>query len=250
MTAAAALGTPARYLAEVGSTMDEAAAWAAVGAPHGAVVVAEHQRGGRGRHGRPWTAPPGQSLLFTVVLRPDLAADRVGLVPLAAGLAVADAAASFGVGARVKWPNDVRVDGRKLAGVLAETTWARGRPCVALGVGLNVAQDAFPSPLDRTATSLRLETGQPVSRLAPLRPILDRLGELLALAGSDPAALVACVEARMERGGERVEVRDPASGRALTAGRVLGLSPTGALRLATDAGERAVYAGEVTLAAP
>ncbi len=250
VTAVAALGTPARHLASVGSTMDEAAAWAADGAPHGALVVAEHQRGGRGRHGRVWDAPLGQSLLFTVVLRPDLPPDRVGLVPLAAGLAVAEAAEAFGIPAEVKWPNDVRVGGRKLAGVLAETTWSRDRACVLLGVGLNVAQDAFPPPLDATATSLRLETGQPVPRLAPLRPLLDRLGALLGLAEAAPVALVAAVESRLEGIDGAVEVRDPASGALVAAGRVLGLSPSGALRLLTAGGERAVYAGEVTLSTP
>ncbi len=244
---APALGTPARHLASVGSTMDEAAGWAADGAPHGAVVVAEHQTGGRGRHGRDWVAPPGQSLLFTVVLR-GLSADRVGLVPLAAGLAVAQASEAFGVRARVKWPNDVHVDGRKLAGVLAETRWTPGRPCVLLGVGLNVGQDAFPPPLDRTATSLRLATGQPTDRLAPLGPTLDRLTAALALAETEPAALVAAVEARLEHVGQAVTVRDPGTGRVVARGAVLGLAPSGALRLGTEVGTVEVVAGEVTLA--
>ncbi len=228
--------------------MDEAAAWAAEGAPHGALVVAERQSGGRGRHGRAWTAETGQSLLFTVVLRPALDARGVGLMPLAAGLAVAEAVEAFGAGARIKWPNDVRVDGRKVAGILAETTWARGRPCVLLGVGLNVGQDAFPPPLDATATSLALATGQPVARLAPLRPLLDRLADALGRVASDPAGLVAAVEGRMEGVGEPVAVRDPATGRVVAEGRVLGLAPTGALRVATEDGEVAVVAGDVTLA--
>ena len=87
---ATALGTPIRHLASVASTMDEAARWAAEGAPDGAVVVAERQHGGRGRHGRVWASAPGQSLLLTVVLRPSLPAERIGLIPLAAGLAVAE----------------------------------------------------------------------------------------------------------------------------------------------------------------
>ena len=247
---ATALGTPIRHLASVASTMDEAARWAAEGAPHGAVVVAERQHGGRGRHGRVWASAPGQSLLLTVVLRPSLPAERIGLIPLAAGLAVAETAAAFGADARIKWPNDVRVEGRKLAGVLAETTWTGGRPHALLGIGLNVAQDAFPPPLDGTATSLLLATGQPVPRLAPLEPLLVRLGDMLGQAEADPDALVAAVEARMEGGGGRVAVRDPSSGRVVAEGRVLGLAPGGALRLATEAGEVEVVAGEVTLATP
>lgn len=234
------LGVPIRHLASVASTMDAAAAWA--DAPHGAVVVAEAQTAGRGRHGRAWQAAPGASLLFTVVLRP--AAAGVGLVPLAAGLAVAEAVGEWGVDARLKWPNDVRVGGRKLAGVLAETTWSGGAPRVLLGVGLNVSQTDFPPGL--RATSLRLESGQPVARLAPLSPILARLGDALGRAEADPAGLLAAVSARLESVGETVTVRDPAGGGAVS-GTVLGLAPDGALRLATEAGERAVYAGEVTL---
>lgn len=242
---ATALGRPARHLGAVGSTMDEAAAWAAEGAPHGALVVAEHQSAGRGRHGRRWASGPSRSLLFTLVLRPGLGADRLGLVPLAAGLAVAEAAGAFGVEARLKWPNDVRVEGRKLAGVLAETAWARGRPRVLLGVGLNVAQSAFPDGLE--ATSLRLEAGRPVGRLEPLDPVLGALGHRLAQAEASPAALLEAIEARLERPDGPVEVRDPATGRRVARGVVLGLAPDGALRLEAEAGETSVYAGEVTL---
>ena len=246
----ALVGTPIRHLGTVDSTMEEAARWAGQGAPHGAVVVAEHQTGGRGRHGRSWADAPDQSLLLTLVLRPTAGPDRVGLIPLAAGLAIAEVAASLGADARIKWPNDVRVERRKLAGVLAETTWSGARARVLLGVGLNVAQATFPPSLVDTATSLRLATGQPIARLAPLRPILDRLGALLDLAEADPAALLAAVEARLEGIGETVTVRDPASGRVVAEGRALSLAPNGALRLATDAGEHAVVAGEVTLAPP
>ena len=225
--------------------MDEAARWAAEGAPHGALVVAEHQHGGRGRHGRAWVGAPGQSLLFTLVLHPTLPLERAGLLPLAAGLAVAEAVEAFGVAASVKWPNDVRVDGRKLAGVLAGARGGR----VLLGVGLNAGQSSFPPELADVATSLRLETGQPVDRLAPLAPVLRRLEERLGQAASAPDRLVAAVEGRMEAVGTAVAVQDPGSGRTLHRGTVLGLAPDGALRLATAAGETAIYAGEVTLGA-
>lgn len=249
------LGHPVRHLPTVGSTMTEAAAWAADGAPHGALVVAEAQTAGRGRHGRTWTAAPGESLLLSVVLRPHLPAERLALVGLAAGLAAAEAAAALGVEARLKWPNDVLARSpsgalAKLAGVLAEASWTRGpgaRPAVILGVGLNVRQTAFPAGL--AATSLRLATGRDVERLAPLGPFLERLAARLAEAERAPGVLLAAVEARLVSVGETRSVRFPGTGRPALSGTVLGLAPDGALRLATPAGERTVHAGEVTLAA-
>ena len=244
------LGHPARHLDAVGSTMAEAAAWAEGGAPHGAVVVAEHQRAGRGRWGRTWADEPGQSLMLSVVLRPALDGGGGGLVPLAAGLALAEALDAFGVAASVKWPNDVRQGGRKLAGVLAEASWAGRRPTVVLGVGLNVEQATFPPSLAEVATSVRLVTGRPVERLAPLAPFLGRLARRLADAEAHAARLVADVEGRMEGRGEDVAVAFPGTDRAPVEGRVVGLDATGALRLETDGGERVVHAGEVTLAVP
>lgn len=228
--------------------MTEAAAWAASGAPHGAAVVAEHQTGGRGRHGRVWADTPGESLMLSLVLRPALRSERVGLVGLAGGLAVAEAAARFGVAATLKWPNDVRVDGRKLAGVLAEASWSAARPTVILGIGMNVRQASFPPTLADRATSLHRVTGRPVERLAPLAPLLDRLAVHLAEAEDAPRRLVRAVEARMEGIGETVAVGFPGLDRPPLEGVVLGLAPDGALRLDTDAGETHVRAGEVTLA--
>ena len=254
------LGDPARYVGTVGSTMTEAAAWAAAGAPHGAVVVAEAQTAGRGRHGRAWTAAPGESLLLSVVLRPTLRPERLALVGLAAGLAAAEAAEALGCSARIKWPNDVLArgaDGRlaKLAGVLAEASWTRapwtrvprtsGAPCVVLGLGLNVRQTAFPDGL--AATSLRIAAGLDIDRLAPLAPFLDRLAVHVACAERDPADLLAAVEARLVGVGDARTVRFPGTDRPALSGTVVGLAPDGALRLATDAGERVVHAGEVTL---
>ncbi len=225
--------------------MTEAASWAAQGAPHGAVVVAEHQTDGRGRHGRAWTAAPGEGLLFTVVLRPELEPSRLGLVPLAAGLGVAEAVAARGVEAQIKWPNDVRVGGRKLAGLLAEASHGRGGAVVLLGVGLNVGQSAFPGEL--AATSIGLETGAPARPLDLLSPILRAIERRLSQARTDPARLVADVEAQMEGIGQAVTVREHATGAVLADGRALGLAADGALRVDTGTGERAVYAGETTL---
>ena len=140
------LGRPRFHLRETTSTNDRARELAARGAPHGAIVTAGVQTAGRGRQGRTWTAPPGTALLVSIVLR-----DAPGLLPLRAGLAVADLS---GPPARVKWPNDVLVEGRKVAGILAE-----GRPAegwTVLGIGVNAALDvsALPPELRAGAASL------------------------------------------------------------------------------------------------
>ncbi len=251
---ASPLGAPARHLGAVASTMAEAAAWAADGAPHGALVTATHQTAGRGRHGRAWLDAPGQSLLLSLVLRPavlGLPAERFGLVPLAAGLALADAARALGADAAVKWPNDVLVGRRKLAGVLAEGRdggdGSRGR-VVILGAGLNVAQTACPLLVADRATSLALETGTAPDRLAPLAPFLAGLADALALAAEAPAHLVAAVEARLIGVGEGVTVAFPGTDRPSVVGTLAGLAPDGALVVTTDRGDVAVHAGETTLA--
>ena len=245
------LGVPARHLASVGSTMAEAAAWAAAGAPHGAVVVAETQTAGRGRHGRVWHDVPGASLMLSLVLRPRLAPERLGLVGLAAGLAVAEAAETVGACARLKWPNDVLAPDAaghlaKLAGVLAEAAWSGPAPAVILGAGLNVEQADFPP--DLRATSLRIASGRDVARLEPLVPFLGAFAVRLSQAESAPDLLLADVEARLVGLGETCTVGFPGTDRPPLTGPALGLAPDGALRLATPAGEIAVHAGEVTLA--
>jgi BirA family transcriptional regulator, biotin operon repressor / biotin---[acetyl-CoA-carboxylase] ligase len=140
------------------------------GAGEGAVVATDEQTEGRGRLGRTWHAPLGSSLLFSIVLEPDVPADRLAELSLVAGAAVADAlAARANVETTVKHPNDVLVGGRKVAGILAES--ADGR--VVLGVGVNVAQSRDELPVD-TATSLALE-GATVDRAELLAEILERL---------------------------------------------------------------------------
>ena len=131
-----ALGRPRIHLRTTGSTNDRARALAAAGAPHGTLVTTGEQTAGRGRQGRTWLAPAGQALLLSLVLR-----DPDALLPLRAGLAVADVA---GAAARVKWPNDVLLDGRKLAGILVEARPQDG--WAVLGIGLNAAVDLAALP--------------------------------------------------------------------------------------------------------
>jgi BirA family biotin operon repressor/biotin-[acetyl-CoA-carboxylase] ligase len=162
------LGRPRRHLRVTTSTNDRARALAAAGAPHGTIVTAGAQTAGRGRQGRTWTAPAGSSLLLSLIVR-----DFDGLLPLRAGLAVA---ALAGPAARVKWPNDVLVDGRKVAGILAE-----GRPqegWAVLGIGLNAALKLEDLPPDLRATAATLGRS-PGDIDAVLAELLDGLATWL-----------------------------------------------------------------------
>jgi BirA family transcriptional regulator, biotin operon repressor / biotin---[acetyl-CoA-carboxylase] ligase len=162
------LGTPRLHLREVGSTSDRARELALAGAPHGAVVTAAAQTAGRGRQGRAWTTQPGSAVAMSLVLR-----DVPELLPLAAAVAVAEACGAA-AGARIKWPNDVLVDGRKVAGILAE-----GRPhegWAVLGIGVNVAVDValLPEEVRDRAGSLGLPRAAVEPFLEDLLAALDR----------------------------------------------------------------------------
>ena len=175
---------------EIGSTNAALAAAAAEDAPEGAVLLAEHQVAGRGRLDRVWTSPPRAGLTVSVLLRPDVPAARRGWLPLLTGVALAEAVGEVtGVRASLKWPNDLlAVDGRKLAGILAETVPSPATPmAVVVGVGLNVSTTADELP--DTATSLARVLGAPVDRapllLAFLRALENRYRRWTAALG-DP----------------------------------------------------------------
>jgi BirA family biotin operon repressor/biotin-[acetyl-CoA-carboxylase] ligase len=170
------LAGPLRAYRSLASTQTLARAWAAAGAPEGAVVLADYQTAGRGQHGRPWTAPGGTALLVSVVLRPRLPVARWPEIPLATGCAVAEGLETVApVSAKLKWPNDVLVGGRKLAGILAEGV-AGTPPLVILGIGVNVSQrdSDWPPDLAGTAGSLA-SLGAPVARETLLAALLVRL---------------------------------------------------------------------------
>lgn len=233
--------------------------------PDRSVLVADHQAAGRGRAGRTWTTPPRAALTVSVLLRPGLGGDRLGWLPLLAGLAVVRAVGEAGgVRAALKWPNDVLVpapDGvelpgwgaaRKLAGVLAEvvvpeapetgTGGGRPVPAVVLGIGVNVAQatDELPVP---TAASLR-SVGAEVDRTALLGALVRHLVALDDRWRAGDAALAGEVGAVCSTLGTPVRVEMP-GGRAV-AGTATGLAPDGALEVTDAAGRRhEVHAGDV-----
>ena len=222
-----ALGSPRLHLRETTSTNDRARELAVAGAPHGSVVTAAAQTAGRGRQGRTWTAPPGAALLMSLVLR-----EPPALLSLAAAVGVAGA---IGEQARIKWPNDVLVDGRKVAGILIE-----GRPqdrWAVVGVGVNVAVEPaqFPSELRDSAGTLGRA---PEDVETVLVDVLASLDSVLALS---PDALL-----------EAWRARDALLGREVrwTGGRGVanGIDEGGRLLVdLPDGGEAALDAGEVHL---
>lgn len=142
------------------------------GAADGTVVVADFQTAGRGRRGRAWHAEPGTSLLASIVVRPSLPVRLLPLLSLAAAVAVAEALVrAGGVAARLAWPNDVVIGGRKVAGILLESRLAAAPLCV-VGVGVNVGARRFPGPLAARATSLAIEAGRAPDRDALLDELL------------------------------------------------------------------------------
>jgi BirA family transcriptional regulator, biotin operon repressor / biotin---[acetyl-CoA-carboxylase] ligase len=147
-------GAPHRHYARTESTNDRARELAAAGAPHGTVVTAGEQTSGRGRQGRTWTAPAGRALLYSAILRP--LDERHVTLPLAVPLAVCAAAEELrpGVECAVKWPNDVWLEERKLAGVLIEARPQDGWAVIGVGLNLSIATEDFPPELRETATSL------------------------------------------------------------------------------------------------
>jgi len=164
-----------RFYDEITSTNSELMEDARAGSPEGVVLVADHQTAGRGRLGRAWSAAPGTALLVSVLLRPPLPISEVPAVLMAAGLAACDgveAAAGFRPG--LKWPNDLVVGDRKLAGLLTESTPGEVT-AVILGLGLNVTADAYPADLAAAATSCEEEAKRPVDRTELLVAFLTAL---------------------------------------------------------------------------
>jgi len=173
------LGRPLMYEPVTGSTSDNALLAARAGAPHGSLFVADEQTAGRGRRGHAWLAAPGESLLFSVLLRPKLELSQTSALTLAIGLALRDAIGPL-LKDRVdiKWPNDLYVNGKKLAGILVESQLqGASLQAVVVGVGLNVATRDFPPEIAARATSLALMGALHVEREPLLRDVLNAIAQ-------------------------------------------------------------------------
>lgn len=226
------LGLPRLHHRLIASTNERAKELAQAGAPHGTLVTADEQTSGRGRQGRAWTAPAQSAVLMSLVLR-----DFDELLPLAASVAVAEACEAAGVNCAIKWPNDVWIDGRKVAGILVE-----GRPqegWAVLGIGLNVATsfEELGEELREIATSIEIAAGR--------APSIERaqetlLGTLEARLGGERDRILAAWSERDALRDRRIRWQD---GEGVAAG----VDDSGALVVDTPGGRMALDAGEVHL---
>jgi BirA family biotin operon repressor/biotin-[acetyl-CoA-carboxylase] ligase len=264
---------PIRYFDRIDSTNTEAARWAAAGAPDLSLVVADEQIAGKGRLGRRWHTPPGSALAFSLVLRLQIAdgggqagasvhfTDISRLTALGA-LGVREALQDlYGLPAAIKWPNDVLVGGKKLAGILVEANWQGDSLTAAvLGIGINVAPSSVPPAeavsFPATSVDASLQEKDPersAERLTLLRAVLDKV--LAWRARLTTPDFITAWEAALAFRGEWVsvfqdiqEIGEGGSDAARREGQIIGLSPDGALRLRSRSGEEfTIQVGEIHL---
>ena len=241
------------------------------GAPHGTLAVAEQQTAGRGRRGRSWESPAGCSIYMSILLRPDIDPDKAPMLTLVAACSVAEALDRVGAQlpdakdvsvptddacgkdtgkprVQIKWPNDIIINGKKLAGILTEMSAQIDYiNYVTVGVGINVNQTGFPEEIRSTAVSLRMECGQALRRAPIIAAIMERLEENYAvfLKTEDLTGLMEQYSSMLVNRGRDVQViGEKETYRA----HALGITPTGELVVRREDGtEEEINAGEVSV---
>jgi BirA family transcriptional regulator, biotin operon repressor / biotin---[acetyl-CoA-carboxylase] ligase len=236
-----------RFFESIGSTNDDALAWASQGANDLSIVIADEQTRGRGRLGRKWFTPPQTALAFSLILGP--IPDEIKYPARVTGLgalALTDAIASFGLHAQIKWPNDVLLNRKKAAGILVESAWMGDAPdTFVLGMGINVLASSVP-PADQVlfpATSIETESGQAMDRVRLLHDVLSSLITWRSKIGTDE--FIRTWEESLAFRGEEIQLikenEPPLSG------ELIGLEPDGSLRLKVNNNSLTVKIGEIHL---
>ena len=237
-----------KYFDSIGSTNNEALAWATLDAKDLSLVIADEQMEGRGRLDRKWFTPKGTALAFSLILRPTVEEKPylTRMVGLAA-LAVVDSLQTRGLIAQIKWPNDILLHGRKVAGILVESVWSGEEvDCLVIGIGMNVLKGSVPSTelLHFPATSLEESLGPDIEREIVLHDILAGIIALRPHISSD--SFIASWEKALAFRGEQVQVEE-GNGNPIT-GKLLGLESDGSLRLSDEQGNSiTVRFGDVRL---
>lgn len=232
------------YFENTDSTNRQARMLARDGAKHGTLVIADTQSAGRGRRGRGWISPAGEGIFMSLIVRPDVHPSRVAKMSLTLALAVAQAIRKeTGLDARIKWPNDIVIGGRKICGLLLEMdATAEKVESIVAGVGINVHQTAFAEEIAHTASSLDLMAGRRVSRSAIVRAFLKEFEQAMALADDEMMDAYRACSATI---GQRVQVI-ALDGTYI--GTAKGITESGSLLVETDDGDvREVLAADVSV---
>jgi BirA family biotin operon repressor/biotin-[acetyl-CoA-carboxylase] ligase len=241
------IGRRIEYYEELESTNTEALRLALENAPEGTVVIADAQSEGRGRLDRIWESPPSLNLYLSVVLRPDIPAAASSLIPLMVGVAVADIISKYDPGqVRLKWPNDVLVDGKKICGILTEMRTKADRVhfiIAGIGVNINMRKLDFPRGIRETATSLRIGTECEIDRIDVAIRLFESLERWyrIFLSGGEAAIREKWLQ-YADIIGKRIEVVFKSETQR---GTVVGLDEHGALLLEGETGVQQVLAGDV-----
>ncbi|MFW6414466.1 MAG: biotin--[acetyl-CoA-carboxylase] ligase [Verrucomicrobiota bacterium] len=245
------IGRTIHYLDQTASTNKTARQHAENGATHGTVIVTDHQTQGRGRLQRNWYSPAGANLYLSIILRPPLPPMSAPSFSLLTGLAVRRACCGFAADQQIaiKWPNDIFINGKKTAGILADISAEQdciNHLIIGIGVNVNLESQNLPPALQETATSLKIETGRSINRPALAAAILDRLEELY-----DPwlkQGLTPFLDELHHSSlllNREVSVSNP---RSTIRGKVTGITPNGELSLQTETGAiQTIAAGDASI---
>ena len=243
------VGCEILYFDSIDSTNTKAQELAEKGYPSGTLVVADKQIAGKGRRGRNWESPSGCGIFMTLMLKPDINPNNASMLTLVSALAVAKALADItGKDAKIKWPNDIVIDGRKVCGILTEMSAQFDYiNNIVIGIGINVNNSSFPEEISATASSLRLLSGGKKYRRAE---IIEKIMEYfekyysIFLETEDLSALVNEYDAMLVNMKRQVKVLDP---KEPFEGTAMGITKTGELIVDTWESRKLVSSGEVSV---
>lgn len=231
----------------IDSTNNCAKAVAGCGAKEGTIIIAEHQTAGRGRLGRQWQSNPHENLIFSIVLRPKVGTEGLNLLPLCVAVAVAQALEQkTGLKVETKWPNDLLIGEKKVAGILIESSVKQNIvENVVIGIGINVNQSNFRGELSAKATSLKMELGREIDRSSLFQFILQSIESTYAHVSSKGfQSILPTWLSRTTMLNRQISVSQEGT---VFSGVVKGLSNDGGLVLRTGTSERTLFAGDVTI---
>lgn len=235
--------------AETDSTNNRAKEAGEKGAPHGMLFVADEQTAGKGRRGRTWVSPPGTSIYMTILLRPDIEPSKAPMLTLVMGLSVAEGIQkATGVETKIKWPNDIVMNKKKVCGILTEmSTEIQYVNYVVIGVGINTNQEQFPEDLRKMATSLCLESGHHMRRAEIIAAVMERFEKNYDtfMETQDLSGLMEAYNAILVNCDEKVRILEPGNEFEAVA---QGIGKTGELAVTLPDGQKKeIFAGEVSV---